>query len=206
MGNQASVYPKISGVPPDLSKTDEKIKNIVSQFKSATGKDMFTLKGEEFIQIVNALVQGGSIFKNTIVEPTQDGFRSLTGQSPQFSDPVYMYYYKKDSTGAAIAGGKSWWESLFGGGETKDSTPPPDAGTAAALLASVQPAAGTSTTPATAVGGATTQPITAAAPVPSWKSYASNLTNSATDALIAQGNANAGIPAPTVPPVVPPAA
>jgi hypothetical protein len=204
MGNQASMYPKISGVSPDLSKTDEKVKNIISHFKNSTGTDMFTLKGEEFIQIVNALVQGGNIFKNTIVEPTQDGFRSLTGQSPQFSDPVYMYYFKKDSAGAAIAGGKSWWESLFGGGDTSKKTPNPE--TVAALVSSIEPAAGTATTPAGAVGGATTQPVTAAAPVPNWKSYASNLTNSATDALIAQGNANAGIPAPTVPPVVPPAA
>jgi hypothetical protein len=202
-------HPQLPGGTPDLSKVDEKVKGIISQFKSATGTDMFSLKGSQFMQVLNGLVQGGDIFKSSIVAPTQEGFSQEMrnrGFSPSISDPVYMYYFKSGGTAAAIAGGQSWMDFLFGTGDTKSSsTSSPEAGNAAALLSSIQPAAGTSTTPAGAVGGASTQPVTAAAPVPNWKSYASNLTNNATDALIAQGNANAGIPPPTAPAVRPPA-
>jgi hypothetical protein len=203
--------PQLPGGTPDLSKVDEKVKGIISQFKSATGTDMFSLKGAKFMQVLNGLTKGGELFKNSIVPPTQEGFAREMGNQgfpPSISDPVYMYYFKSGGTSAAIADGQSWWDNLFGGGDKKSSTTSsPEAGNAAALLASIQPAAGTTTTPATAVGGATTQPVTPAAPVPGWGSYASNLaggaTNSATSALIAQGNAAAGLP-PPVPPVVPP--
>ena len=205
MGNLASQYPKMKGGSPDLSKTDANTKNIISHFKSSTGSELHSLKGEQFLQVIKALVIGGDLFKKSVVAPTQDGFRQMIPETPpEIADVVYMYYYKKNDSVASVAasGGQSWWESLFGGGATTST----DSKSVDALLASVQPAAGTATTPAGAVGGATVQPVTAANPAPGWGSYASNLTNSATDALIAQGNANAGIPAPTVPPVVPPAA
>jgi len=207
---QYLMHPQLAGGSPDLSKVDEKVKGIVSQFKSATGTDMFTLTGSQFMQVLNALVQGGNAFKHSIVAPTQDGFRQIIQAPPEISDAVYMYYYKSGGTAAALAGGQSWWDSLFGPPATPTGpSSTPEAGNVAALLASVQPAAGTATTPATAVGGATVKPVTAANPAPGWGSYASNLTNSATDALIAQGNASAGIPppaAPVPPPVVRPPA
>lgn len=205
MGNLASQYPKLKGGSPDLSKIDDKTKNIVSHFKSSTGTELHSLKGEQFLQVIQGLVQGGALFKRSVVAPTQDGFRQMMPQTPpEIADVVYMYYYKQNDSVASVAasGGQSWMDFLFGKGTSTSS----DSKSVDSLLSNIQPASGSATTPAGAVGGATTQPVTAAAPVPNWKSYASNLTNSATDALIAQGNANAGIPPPVVPPTVAPRA
>lgn len=200
-------HPQMAGTPPDLSKVDDKLKSIISQFKSATGTDLFTLKGMQFMQVVNSLAQGGNIFKNAVVPPTQDEFaRMLGGNQTGSADMVYYYYFKSggSSSTASVGGEKSWWESLFGGGSTAatDGKPPvatPDAAGLSSLLSSVAPASGTSTTPAPVVPGATTQPVTAAAPAPGWGSYASNAVGSATSGLTSLGNTAAGVPAPAVP-------
>ena len=195
MGNLPSQHPKLSGTPPDLSNVDAKLKNIISHFKSATGTDLYTLKGAQFLQVINALVQGGGIFKDTVVPPTQDGFSKMMNTPQSVTDVVYAYYFKKADSSSS-GSGKSWSEFLFGSGSVSSETPSTtsEEENVAKLLATVQAAGGTSTVPAVAVGGATTQPVTPKTPVPDWTSYGSNLSGQAINALIAQGNANAGIP------------
>jgi len=111
---QYMMYPKLQGTSPDLSKVDDKIKSIISHFKDATGTDVFTLTGEQFGMILGALVLGGTVFKNSIVAPTQEEFSRQLGVPPVIADPVYMYYFGK-ATGSSspTSSSTSWWQSLF---------------------------------------------------------------------------------------------